>query len=268
MSSDGAAGKQDDKKASQEQQQGEVLWDGPVNMRAPLIWQVYHLNKDEYVRWTHDPFYFQTEPKSPRMFHSSFLEFFTKTPWYLVPSFWVPMGCYLLYDASKTLNWAYILSIALLGYMAWSFLEYLFHRYLFHMDDSLADKGWVLTLHFVFHGMHHKVPLDKYRVLFPPHISYVVALMVRSLGRLLLPFLSHGEFQALSGGVVLGYTAYEMMHYAAHQSSFVLKLPHLSDMKRYHLKHHFNGSHNSGFGVTGTLWDTLFGTKLAAHKNE
>lgn len=68
-----------------------------------------------------------------------------------------------------------------LGCLMWTLLEYTFHRFLFHLDDYLPDNGFALTTHFVFHGIHHYVPMDKNRVATPPLLFTGAALLLSSL---------------------------------------------------------------------------------------
>lgn len=44
----------------------------------------------------------------------------------------------------------------LLGLFLWSLLEYLIHRFLFHMKPP-SDSAYLIMLHFALHGQHHKV---------------------------------------------------------------------------------------------------------------
>lgn len=44
----------------------------------------------------------------------------------------------------------------LLGLFVWSLLEYLIHRFLFHMKPP-SDSAYLIMLHFAMHGQHHKV---------------------------------------------------------------------------------------------------------------
>lgn len=46
--------------------------------------------------------------------------------------------------------------IFLLGMILWSLLEYLIHRFVFHMKPP-ASNYYLITLHFLLHGQHHKV---------------------------------------------------------------------------------------------------------------
>ncbi len=51
------------------------------------------------------------------------------------------------------------------GVVLWQFTEYCIHRFLFHIQPT---SYWGITLHFTFHGCHHKWPLDSLRLVFPP----------------------------------------------------------------------------------------------------
>lgn len=44
----------------------------------------------------------------------------------------------------------------MLGIFLWSLIEYLIHRFLFHMKPP-SDSYYLIMLHFVMHGQHHKV---------------------------------------------------------------------------------------------------------------
>lgn len=44
----------------------------------------------------------------------------------------------------------------IMGLFLWSLLEYLIHRFLFHMKPP-SNSYYLIMLHFVLHGQHHKV---------------------------------------------------------------------------------------------------------------
>ena len=46
--------------------------------------------------------------------------------------------------------------VFLAGVLLWTFLEYMLHRFLFHMEPPPNNKV-LIGLHFVLHGQHHKV---------------------------------------------------------------------------------------------------------------
>jgi len=49
-----------------------------------------------------------------------------------------------------------------IGNIIWTILEYTLHRFLFHIDDWLPDRPSFLTLHFLMHGIHHYMPMDRF----------------------------------------------------------------------------------------------------------
>lgn len=61
----------------------------------------------------------------------------------------------------------------------------------------------------------------------------------------------------------IGYICYDMIHYYIHYGSLVTG--YLYNVKRYHYQHHFV-HHDRGFGISSSLWDTLFGTKIILGK--
>lgn len=54
----------------------------------------------------------------------------------------------------------------LTGNVIWTIIEYGMHRFLFHIDDVLPDRPFFLMLHFLLHGIHHYLPMDRC-VVFP-----------------------------------------------------------------------------------------------------
>lgn len=62
----------------------------------------------------------------------------------------------------SSLAWSQTLACFLLGNLIWTLLEYGFHRFLFHVDRLLPDMPAFLTFHFLMHGVHHYLPMDRY----------------------------------------------------------------------------------------------------------
>ena len=109
----------------------------------------------------------------------------TRTEWYVVPLFWGPITAYLflrsLFQFTGPLpnffqnpalplsylpnvpleSWARVLPCFFLGNLIWTLLEYLLHRFLFHVDEILPDRPIFLMLHFLLHGIHHYLPMDR-----------------------------------------------------------------------------------------------------------
>jgi 4-hydroxysphinganine ceramide fatty acyl 2-hydroxylase len=71
----------------------------------------------------------------------------------------------------STHAWTLTLACFFLGNIVWTLLEYGFHRFLFHIDRLLPDRPSFLTLHFLMHGIHHYLPMDKYVALLELHVQ-------------------------------------------------------------------------------------------------
>jgi len=65
----------------------------------------------------------------------NFLEPLTKTPWWVIPLMWWPPVTYGTYLASQGFdNVVGLASFWLLGLAIWTLVEYILHRFLFHLD--------------------------------------------------------------------------------------------------------------------------------------
>ncbi|KAJ3717915.1 hypothetical protein C8R42DRAFT_155762, partial [Lentinula raphanica] len=142
-----------------------------------------------------------------------------------------------------------------IGNFIWTLLEHIFHRFLFHVDCYLPDKPIFLLLHFLLHGVHHYVPMDRLRLVMPPPLFAMLEWPMTRLAYKIFPL-------AVANGIISGaftfYVLYDCMHCALHHS----QLPaYLKEMKRYHLAHHYK-NFDLGFGVTSKIWDIVFNTVL------
>jgi sterol desaturase/sphingolipid hydroxylase (fatty acid hydroxylase superfamily) len=142
------------------------------------------------------------------------------------------------------------LAAAVGGLALWTFVEYWFHRVLFHYEPRSA---WGRGLHFLVHGIHHAYPQDSTRLVMPLPVSIPLAGLFYFLFRLVFaPFAP-----AVFAGFALGYVVYDSMHYAVHHFPMHNRIARA--IKRHHLRHHFTDEH-SGFGVSSPLWDYIFRT--------
>ncbi|XP_007435570.1 fatty acid 2-hydroxylase [Python bivittatus] len=240
-----------------------------VDWRKPLLWQVGHLG-EKYNEWVHQPV-----DRPIRLFYSDFMETLSKATWYVVCMFWLPVmfllswHCYMTLAQGNTqlfssFTSAYAIPIHkywfpllfLMGIFTWSLVEYLIHRFIFHMNPP-ASSYYLITLHFLLHGQHHKSPFDSSRLVFPPVPASLLALLFYVLARVVCP----GVFgvSILCGGVC-GYLIYDMMHYYLHYGS-PREGTYLYRLKIYHSKHHFEHQ-NAGFGISSRFWDHPFQTLI------
>lgn len=261
-----------------------------LDLDRPLLAQVWRANfsKEFYLEQVHQPRHVK---ESARLFGSDFLESFTRTAWYVIPMFWGPITMFLGYLSLLQFSNSAITSRDLFAALAspassispfasgtplptvtggaigafipcyvagciiWTLLEYTLHRFLFHVDYYLPDNGYFLTLHFLLHGIHHYLPMDKLRLVMPPTLFIVLQAPFTKLAHSLFP-------KSIANGIIAGaftfYILYDVCHWLLHHS----RLPsYLQSMKTYHLAHHYQ-NFDLGFGVTSKIWDYVFNTVL------
>lgn len=136
------------------------------------------------------------------------------------------------------------------GMLAFTLVEYLVHRYLFHMTTY---NEWRKKFQYTVHGVHHEFPKDKDRLAMPPLLSVTVATVLLLLLRLALGDLTF----AFLPGFLVGYAMYLSVHYMVH----VYQPPKnfLKALWINHAVHHYKDG-EVVFGVSSPLWDYVFGT--------
>jgi sterol desaturase/sphingolipid hydroxylase (fatty acid hydroxylase superfamily) len=132
-----------------------------------------------------------------------------------------------------------------LGALAWSFGEYMVHRFLFHRHFRKD------------HWAHHLDP-RAYIGISGIYLGLVYAL-------LLIPACWIG-LESVYSGYMLGYFLYVSLHYALHRPEY-----HFGPIVR-HLASHHNMHHQRGieknFGVTSPLWDFVFQTYVSPPREQ
>ncbi|GBF98989.1 hypothetical protein Rsub_11575 [Raphidocelis subcapitata] len=246
---------------------------GGVDESGPLVFAVGRMGP-EYWRWIERPV-----AGAPRFFASGALEACSKTPWWVVPLIWLPVAAAAAAAAAAALaaappqpgrgpaaapGWwpaaappppaaARLAALLAAGAALWQLLEYCIHRFLFH---ARGDGYWAITIHFLFHGCHHKYPLDGMRLVFPPVPAAAIAAAIFSALRAALP---RPAAAAVMAGVLLGYVTYDVTHYALHHGG---KLPgsYLRDLRLRHSHHHYQDG-GAGFQISSPLFDVVMGTR-------
>ncbi|KAF2199374.1 Inositolphosphorylceramide-B hydroxylase [Delitschia confertaspora ATCC 74209] len=228
-----------------------------LDLSKPLFLQVWNggFSKDFYLEQVHRPRHYKGGDSAPLF--GNFLEPLTKTPWWVVPSLWLPPVIYGTVIGGLNLGVPAAVAYWLLGLLIWTFVEYILHRFLFHLDEYLPDNRVGITMHFLLHGIHHYLPMDKYRLVMPPTLFIVLATPFWKLAHIVFFYNWHAASTVFSGGI-FGYICYDMTHYFLHHKN----LPAWwRQLKKYHLKHHF-ADYANGFGVSSPLWDYIFHTEL------
>lgn len=195
-----------------------------------------------------------------RLFDSDFLEFFSHIHPAVILAVWLPILFAVGYFAGRTwpagINPAWIIPLAAAGLFFWTLIEYLLHRFVFHFHPK-TERGKRIS--FLFHGVHHAQPMEKSRLVMPPAVSiplgaiffvlfYVIFGLIISALHLMFPIFS---------GFVLGYIIYDMTHYSLHHIR--IKKGYMFRVRKNHMVHH-GSTPDKRFGVTGNLWDRVFGT--------
>ncbi|KAH6333737.1 ceramide fatty acid hydroxylase [Parastagonospora nodorum] len=228
-----------------------------LDLSKPLLMQVWNggFSKDFYLEQVHRPRHYKGGDSAPLF--GNFLEPLSKTPWWVVPTIWWPCVTIGTSIAMRGLSGSATAGYWVFGLGFWTIIEYVLHRCLFHLDEHLPDNRVGITLHFLLHGIHHYLPMDKYRLVMPPTLFVALAAPFWKLAHTIIFWNWYAATAAYCGGI-FGYTLYDMTHYFLHHQ----KLPaYYQELKKYHLKHHF-ADYENGFGVTSRFWDRVFGTEL------
>ncbi|KAG6026939.1 hypothetical protein E4U41_001111 [Claviceps citrina] len=228
-----------------------------LDLSKPLLPQVWNggFSKKFYLDQVHRPRHYKGGASAPLF--GNFLEPLSKTAWWVVPTLWLPCAAYGLYLANQGLQSPAVAGYWGFGLFFWTLIEYGMHRFLFHLDDYLPDNRVFITLHFLLHGIHHYLPMDKYRLVMPPTLFVVLATPFWILSHTMFSYSWHAATAVFCGGIC-GYICYDLTHYFLHHENLPLWY---KGLKKYHLAHHFL-DYELGFGVTSKFWDQVFGTEL------
>ncbi|GFR72026.1 fatty acid 2-hydroxylase [Elysia marginata] len=261
--------KADQARKAQEFEGGLVSedFDGCVDWSRPLLGQVGNLG-DRYFEWTH-----QQVDRPIRLFHWDLVEMLTRAYWWMVPLMWCPVIAFMVtssyshlvaepesWPSNSLLTRQYgpgsIPSLLAVGGLFWTLLEYVIHRWLFHLQPPASSRLLIL-LHFLFHGQHHKSPMDPMRLVFPPVPASLFAVSFHLMTGLVFPT---GMARSVFAGIVAGYVTYDLTHYYLHHGG-VPAIRYFRRLKTYHSLHHYRHQ-QLGFGISSSMWDYPFCTRI------
>ncbi|MCJ1289080.1 fatty acid alpha-hydroxylase [Xylographa carneopallida] len=230
-----------------------------LDLNRPLLMQVWNggFSKDFYLEQVHRPRHYKGGASAPLF--GNFLEPLSKTSWWIIPIVWLPPVAYGTFLSFMNIpNTIAMATYWVLGLGIWTLVEYVLHRGLFHVDKYLPDNRVGITLHFLLHGIHHYLPMDKLRLVMPPTLFIALATPFWKLAHAVFFYNWYVATAVFCGGI-FGYVCYDLTHYFLHHRT----LPsYYRELKKYHLQHHF-ADYENGFGVTSRFWDRVFGTELA-----
>lgn len=187
-----------------------------------------------------------------RLFQNPILEKLTRT------HIAVPLTIFALYSCglliwsvtNTSLSAFQTIVLFILGVIAFTWVEYMVHRYVFHMKTYTTLRA---KLQYTIHGVHHEYPKDKDRLAMPPLLSVTIATVLLLLFRLVM-----GDFAfAFLPGFIVGYAAYLAIHYMVH--AFAPPKNFLKHLWINHGTHHYKNG-DLIYGVSSPLWDYIYGT--------
>ena len=176
----------------------------------------------------------------------------------------VPLIIFFIY-ASALLYWSIThttlsawttVGMFFVGMIAFTWVEYMVHRHVFHMRTF---NEWREKFQYTVHGVHHEFPKDKDRLAMPPLLSVTLATVL-----LLLFRVAMGDFAfSFLPGFLVGYSLYLSVHYMVH----VYQPPKnfLRALWVNHGVHHYKDG-EIVFGVSSPLWDYIYGTMREKNK--
>ncbi|MEL7001501.1 MAG: sterol desaturase family protein [Bacteroidota bacterium] len=165
--------------------------------------------------------------------------------------FTIYSGALLYWSVVNTsLNPVITVSLFFTGLLVFTLVEYLMHRYLFHMKTYTAFRK---KMQYLFHGVHHDFPKDKDRLAMPPLASVTIATVLLFLFRLIM-----GDFVfGFLPGFLIGYAGYLFVHYIVHAYQPPKNI--FRTLWVHHGIHHYKDN-TRAFGVSSPLWDYVFRT--------
>ena len=195
-----------------------------------------------------------------QLFRNNYLEMLTKTHPLVIWGIYFPVFTGLPFYSFSKLSFPLwqIAIFFLVGMFCWTLVEYVLHRFVFHM---IGESERAQRIIYVMHGNHHHFPRDKERLFMPPVPSLIIASILFSvfyslMGKYVFMFFP---------GFILGYLMYGTMHYAIHAWNPPFRW--MKPLWRNHHLHHYKNE-GKGYGVSTTLWDRVFGTMFDLKKEK
>jgi 4-hydroxysphinganine ceramide fatty acyl 2-hydroxylase len=107
-----------------------------LDLNKPLLMQVWNggFTKAFYLSQVHRPRHYKGGDSAPLF--GNFLEPLSKTPWWVVPTLWLPPVAYGTWISAQGLDSPLFTSLYwILGLGIWTIVEYGLHRFVFHLDE-------------------------------------------------------------------------------------------------------------------------------------
>ena len=106
-----------------------------LDLNKPLLKQLWYsgFSREFYLEQVHRPRHYKGGQSAPLF--GNFLEPLSKTPWWVVPTVWLPPVLYgTILSGSGLGNFFLLATYWITGLCIWTLVEYIMHRCLFHVD--------------------------------------------------------------------------------------------------------------------------------------
>jgi sterol desaturase/sphingolipid hydroxylase (fatty acid hydroxylase superfamily) len=187
-----------------------------------------------------------------QLFNSPVLETLSRTHISVPLLIFFSYAAGLLYWNISYTNLSAVTTIVLffVGFIAFTWVEYNVHRYVFHMKTYTELRN---KIQYMIHGVHHEFPKDKDRLAMPPLLSITLGTILLLLFRVIM-----GDFVfAFLPGFMVGYASYLSVHYLVH--AYPPPKNFFKGLWVNHSVHHYKDG-EVVFGVSSPLWDYIYGT--------
>ncbi|GAL83759.1 fatty acid hydroxylase [Sporocytophaga myxococcoides] len=187
-----------------------------------------------------------------QLFDNPILERLSRTHISIPISIFVVISAVLLYYAFRyTTLPGYLIPLLFLGgFLFFTLIEYLVHRFVFHMEPTSNFKK---KIQYNMHGVHHEFPKDKDRLAMPPLLSITLAVIFF----VIFYSLMNTKVFGFLPGLLMGYASYLFVHYIVHAYAPPKNI--FKELWVNHAIHHYKDN-STVFGVSSPLWDYVFGT--------
>lgn len=169
----------------------------------------------------------------------------TQSPVYGIAFFFIIFGSMLLMNIliRRHNQVIFYLLLFFTGWFAWTFLEYMSHRFLMHhsKQTNFIDFN---------HEYHHTHPTEIKITTTMRFLLLIGCAILITISALI------NNYFTLAAGFLCGFPVYTFIHFFLHQKN---TQKFFGKMTMYHIYHHCKNP-NKCFGISVTWWDELFGT--------
>ncbi|MEX0883160.1 MAG: sterol desaturase family protein [Cyclobacteriaceae bacterium] len=194
---------------------------------------------------------------SAKMFANPVLERLSRTHISLPITMFIGLSVYSLYYGISSTYIPFWESFSLVtsGFLFFTFVEYIMHRYLYHM---IPDRKWKDKLQYSLHGVHHDYPKDKDRLAMPLFVTGLYAAILYFVFSFVMGYYA----LFFLPGFLAGYSLYLGVHFIVHAYQPPKNI--FKTLWINHSIHHYKDP-DVAFGVSTPLWDYIFGTVPKKH---